>query len=108
MNLLRFFRNIYGKRIYFRIIFVILLALGTAIAQFLATKHLGDVIDAVEQGYEETMHQFLIIAVSMIVYIFGTAAFTFLAVKLQQDFRVVRGQKSERNYVLHSIAQWNR
>lgn len=86
MNLLRSLKNIYGKRIYFRIIFVILLAFGTAIAQFLATKHLGDVIDAVEQGYEETMHQFLIIAVSMIVYIFGTAAFTFFGGKVTAGF----------------------
>lgn len=86
MNLLRFLKNIYGRKIYFQVVFVILLSFGTATAQFLATQHLGDVIDAVEKGYEETMYQFLVIAVSTMLYILGTAAFTFLGGKITAGF----------------------
>ena len=64
MNILKFLKNIYGKKIYFQTVFITLLSLGTAVAQFWAAQHLVDVIDAVEKGYEETMYQFLAIAVS--------------------------------------------
>lgn len=86
MNLLRFLKNIYGKKIYFQVVFIILLTFGTATAQFLATQHLGDVIDAVEKGYKETMYQFLVIAVSTVCYILGTAAFTFWGGKIAAGF----------------------
>ena len=86
MNLLRFLKNIYGKKIYFQIVFIILLSFGTAITQFLATQHLGDVIDAVGKGYEETVYQFLVISVSTVLYILGTAAFTFLGGKITAAF----------------------
>ena len=72
---------------------MMLLALGTATVQFLATQHLGDVIDAVEKGYEETVYQFLVIAVSTVLYILGTAAFTFLSGKITAAFsRCVRNK----------------
>ncbi len=77
MNLLRFLKNVYGKKIYFQIVFIILIAFGTAVAQFEATQHIGDVIDAVGKGYEEAVYQFLVIFVSIVLYILGTAAFTF-------------------------------
>lgn len=86
MNLWRFIKNIYGKKIYFHIVFIMLLAFGTATAQFEATQHLGDVIDAVGKGYEETMYQFLIISVSTAFYILGTAAFTFWGGKITAAF----------------------
>lgn len=86
MNLLRFLKNIYGKKIYFQIVFIILLSFGTAITQFLATQHLGDVIDAVGKGYEETVYQFLVISVSTVLYILGTATFTFLGGKITAAF----------------------
>ena len=86
MNLLRFLKNIYGKKIYFQIVSIMLLALVSATAQFLATQHLGNVIDAVEKGYEETMYQFLVIAISMMFYILGTAAFTFWGGKITAEF----------------------
>ena len=86
MNLLRFIKNIYGRKIYFQIVFLIFLAFVTATAQFLATQHLGDVIDAVEKGYEETMYQFLVIAINTMLYIFGMAAFTFLGGKTTAEF----------------------
>ena len=86
MNLFRFLKNIYGKRIYFQIVFIILLAFGTAVAQFEATQHLGDVIDAVGKGYEEAVYQFLVISVSTVFYILGTAAFTFWGGKITAAF----------------------
>lgn len=86
MNLLRFLKNIYGKKIYFQIAFIILLAFGTAIAQFEATQHLGDVIDVVGKGYEEAVYQFLVISVSIALYILGTAAFTFGSCKITAAF----------------------
>ncbi len=86
MNLLKFLKNIYGKKIYFQIIFIILLAFGTAAAQFEATQHLGDVIDAVGKGYEEAVYQFLVISVSTVLYILGTAAFTFWGGKITVAF----------------------
>lgn len=86
MNLLRFLKNIYGKKIYFQIIFIILLAFGTAVAQFETTQHLGDVIDAVGKGYEEAVYQFLVISVSTVLYILGTAAFTFWGGKITAAF----------------------
>lgn len=82
MNLLRFLKNIYGKKIYFQIVFIILLSFGTATTQFLATQHLGDVIDAVGKGYEETVYQSLVVTVCTVLYILGTAAFTFLNGKI--------------------------
>lgn len=82
MSLLRFLKNINGRKIYFQIVFTIFLSIVTATAQFLATQHLGDVIDSVEKGYEKTMYQFLIIAVSMVLYILGTAAFNFFGGKI--------------------------
>lgn len=86
MDLIRFFKNIYGRKIYFQIVFMMLFAFGTATAQFLATQHLGDVIDAVGKGYEETVYQFLVISVSTVLYILGTAAFTFLSGKITAAF----------------------
>ena len=86
MNLLRFLKNIYGKKIYFQIIFIILLAFGTAVAQFEATQHLGDVIDAVGKGYEKAVYQFLVISASTVLYILGTAAFTFWGGKITAAF----------------------
>lgn len=86
MYLIRFFKNIYGRKIYFQIVFMMLFAFGTATAQFLATQHLGDVFDAVEKGYEETVYQFLVISVSTVLYILGTAAFTFLSSKITAAF----------------------
>lgn len=86
MYLIRFFKNIYGRKIYFQIVFMMLFAFGTATAQFLAIQHLGDVIDAVEKGYEETVYQFLVISVSTVLYILGTAAFTFLSGKITAAF----------------------
>ncbi len=83
MNILKFLKNIYGKKIYFQTVFITLLSLGTAVAQFWAAQHLGDVIDAVEKGYEETMYQFLAIAVSTMLYILGTALFTFFSGKVK-------------------------
>ena len=77
MNLLKFLKNVYGKKIYYQIVFIILIAFGTAVAQFEATQHIGDVIDAVGKGYEEAVYQFLVIFVSIVLYILGTAAFTF-------------------------------
>lgn len=77
MNLLKFLKNVYGKKIYYQIVFIILIAFGTAVAQFEATQHIGDVIDAVGKGYEEAVYQFLVIFVSTVLYILGTAAFTF-------------------------------
>ncbi len=86
MYLLRFLKNIYGKTIYLQIVFTMLLSFGAATAQFLATQHLGDIIDAVERGYEETMRQFLIIAVCTMLYILGTAMFTLLSGKITAEF----------------------
>lgn len=86
MNLLRFLKNIYGNKIYFQIAFIILLAFGTAIAQFEATQHLGDVIDVVGKGYEEAVYEFLVISVSTALYILGTAAFTFGSGKITAAF----------------------
>lgn len=86
MNLLRFLKNTYNRKIYVQIIFIILLAFCTAAAQFSATQHLGDVIDAVERGYEDTLYQFWIIAASSILYILGTAAFTFFSGKITAGF----------------------
>ena len=82
MDLIKFLKNIYDRKIYFQIVFMMLFAFGTATAQFLATQHLGEVIDAVGKGYEETMYQFLVISVSTVLYILGTAAFTFLSGKI--------------------------
>lgn len=86
MNVLRFLKNIYGKKIYFQIVFSILLTFGTAVAQFEAAQHLGDVIDAVGKGYEEAVYQFLVISVSTVCYILGTAAFTFWGGKITVAF----------------------
>ena len=86
MNILRFLKKIYGKKIYFQIVFIIFLAFGTAAAQFGAAQHLGDVIDAVEKGYETVMYQFLVISVSTVLYILGTAAFTFWGGKMTATF----------------------
>ena len=86
MNLLKFLKNIYGRKIYFEIVFIALLSFCAAIAQFLATQHLGDVIDSVENGYEETMYQFLVIAASTLLYILGTTVFTFLSGKISAEF----------------------
>lgn len=86
MGLFGFLKNIYGKKIYFQTFFIILLSFGTATAQFLTTQHLGDVIDAVERGYEETMYQFSVIAVSTMLYILGTAIFTFVGGKVTAGF----------------------
>ncbi len=86
MNLLRFLKNINGNKIYLQIVFVILLAFGTATAQFAATQHLGDGIDAVGKGYGETVHQFLVISVSTALYILGSAAFTFLSGSITAAF----------------------
>ena len=86
MNVLRFLKNIYGKKIYFQIVFSILLTFGTAVAQFEAAQHLGDVIDAVGKGYEEAVYQFLVISVSTVCYILGTAAFTFWGGKITAAF----------------------
>ena len=63
-----------------------LLAFGTATAQFEATQHLGAVIDAVGKGYEETMYQFRLISASTMLYILGTAAFTFGGGKITAAF----------------------
>lgn len=86
MNILRFLKKIYGKKIYFQIVFIIFLAFGTAAAQFEAAQHLGDVIDAVEKGYETVVYQFLVISVSTVLYILGTAAFTFWGGKMTAAF----------------------
>ncbi len=86
MNILRFLKKIYGKKIYFQIVFIIFLAFGTAAAQFGAAQHLGDVIDAVEKGYETVVYQFLVISVSTVLYILGTAAFTFWGGKMTAAF----------------------
>lgn len=86
MNLLRFLKNIYGRKIYFQTVYIILLSFGIATAQFVATQHLGDVIDSVEKGYKEAMYQFLVIAVSTMLYIVGTAAFTFWGGKIIAGF----------------------
>ncbi|MBD5513843.1 MAG: ABC transporter ATP-binding protein [Lachnospiraceae bacterium] len=86
MDLIRFSKNVYGRKIYFQTILMMLLSFATAASQFLATQHLGDVIDAVERGYAETMHHVLVIAVSLMLYILGIGAFTFLSGKLSSDF----------------------
>ena len=86
MSLIRFFKNVYGRKIYFQTIFMMLLAFVTATAQFLATQHLGNVIDAVERGYQETMYHVTVIAVSLIIYILGTSAFTYSGGKISAGF----------------------
>ncbi len=86
MKINLFLKKVYGRKLYFQIAFAMLLALGTAIAQFLAAQHLGNVIDAIEKGYEETMYHVLAIAASLALYIPGTAAFTFFSGKISAAF----------------------
>ncbi|MCI8798462.1 MAG: ABC transporter ATP-binding protein [Lachnospiraceae bacterium] len=86
MKINLFLKNICGRKLYFQIAFAILLAFGTATAQFLAAQHLGNVIDAVEKGYRETMYHVFSIAASLTLYIPGTAALTFLSGKISAGF----------------------
>ena len=85
-----FLKKIYGRKLYFQIAFAMLLALGTTIAQFLAAQHLGNVIDAIEKGYEETMYHVLAIAASL-----EQPHLLFSAAKFQQHFHAAFRLKSE-------------
>lgn len=86
MKINTFIINIYGRKLYAQIVFMMFLAFSVATAQFVATQHLGGIIDAVEKGYEETIYYFYIIAISLLIYIIGSGVFTFFNGKIIARF----------------------
>ncbi|HBA48928.1 MAG TPA: hypothetical protein DCZ91_14260 [Lachnospiraceae bacterium] len=86
MKIYYFIKGIYGSRIYFQTAVMMFLSFIVAAAQFLATQHLGSIIDAVEKGLEETFYHFSTIAVSLLIYIIGSGAVTFYGGKMLAGF----------------------
>ena len=97
MKIHTFMKNIYGGKLYCHAVPVMVLAFVTAAAQFVVTQHLGLIIDAVEAGYEETMRHFFVTASALLVYMAGTASFTFFSRIMAAGFaRRLRTQLGEK------------
>lgn len=78
----KFLRIIYGKKFYKQTAFISFLAFASACTQFLVTYYLGRIIDAVVEGYGETMVYFYVITVFLILYICCSALLTCLGSQL--------------------------
>ena len=89
MKINKFIKSIYGRKMYDHVIPLMVLAFGGAVGQFTATQYLGLIIDAVAEGYDETISYFCRIAVpcwsilSVLGHLLSSAA------KPPQDLSVV-------------------
>lgn len=76
MKLHLFLKDIYDKKFNIQLFFLFFLAFLTASAQFFLTYHLGLIIDAVSQGYHETIRHFSIILFSFLLLLSSSSLST--------------------------------
>lgn len=97
MDLNKFMRTIYGKKLYTQTALMILLAFCSASALFIVTYYLGLIIDAVSIGYSETVHYFFAILFSLLASTISSALLAFWGGKMKAEFsyrlQVMIGEK---------------
>lgn len=86
MEINKLIKNVCGSLIYIQTLLLMLLNFAVAVARFLATRHLGLIIDAVGKGQTETIYHFAAIAVSLLLYLPGSGAASFFEGKMMAGF----------------------